>query len=273
MFHNLTFLSMHTLNDRLHTLQREQRLGLMTHIVAGCPDIETNELMLKAMARAGANFIEIQIPFSDPLADGPTLMRANQEALHNKVTTRDAFMLMARAAERLPMPLLFMTYYNVVFKYGAERFMQDAAQAGCAGVIIPDIPHEVAEREGLLTASRRHGVPFIGVAAPVTADTRLEKIAAHAEGFLYLAGRQGTTGVQTDFDSGILRTVRNVKNVVDLPVAVGFGISRPEHVRSLRDTADIAVVGSAILECYRRATGDKIAAVEAFVRGLRQAAG
>ena len=231
---------MTAIEEQLQKIKAQNRLGLMTHIVVGYPNLEESRRLVLAMAEAGADFIELQIPFSDPVADGPTLMRANQESLKQGTTVAQAMQLMGELAAATPIPLLFMTYFNIVFRYGVERFCQDAQQAGCAGLIVPDIPIEEEHREHFILRAKQSRLSVIRVISPASTERRLRLNAQHAEGFVYFVSRKGVTGAQANLDAELAQNLQKIRQYISLPIAVGFGISQPEHIVAIKGTADIA---------------------------------
>ncbi len=228
---------------------------LMTHIVAGYPDLETSEALVKTMAKAGVAFLEIQIPFSDPVADGPVIMRANETALKQGITPDDCLALLERLHQSVTIPLLFMTYYNIIFRYGVTAFCRRAAQAGAYGLIVPDIPYHEEPYDHFLAACREAGLHAIQVVSPLTPDHRLEKIASLASGFIYCVSHTGLTGDTGAERKALLQYLKRVRQFTDLPLAVGFGISTPEQVRGLTGHADIAVIGSQVIRLLHNNDG------------------
>lgn len=242
----------------------------MTHIVAGYPAMRECERLANVMSKY-VDFIEIQIPFSDPVADGPTIMAANGEALKNGVSVEDCFRLMERLVNRkreisaVP-KFLFMSYYNILHHYGVEKFCKRARKCGCYGLISPDIPIDEEKNEGYLKACKKYGLMPIQVISPLTPEKRMKKIAKLARGFVYCVARYGTTGQSMHLNSGLSAYLGKVKKDIKLPLAVGFGISKKEHVKEVWKYADIAVIGSKIIDILKN--GD-IAVVEKFLVDLR----
>lgn len=223
--------------------------GLMTHIVAGYPSIKKCEEIAMVMAESGVKFLEIQIPFSDPIADGPVIMRANQAALDSGVRVEDCFELMKRLKEKfkerdLETQLLFMTYFNIVYKYGVSEFCKRAHECGAYGLIVPDIPIDEENHEHYLEFCEKNDLKPIQVISPLTSEKRLQEIAKVARGFVYCVSRYGTTGESMELNSKLSEYLDRVKKKIDLPIAVGFGISKPEHVVAVHKHAEIAVIGS-----------------------------
>ena len=241
--------------------------AVMTHVVLGYPTLKESMDIVRAMADSGAALIELQIPFSDPMADGPTIMAANEAAIANGVKVRDCF----RAAEKLSRdvntPLLFMSYFNIVYRYGVRAFKRDSAAAGIEGLIVPDVPPE-EDADGFW--ERDNNVAVIPVVAPVSTPSRLKLLKRSAAGgFVYCVSTTGTTGARGALPAGLPEYLRRVKKVFNLPLAVGFGISSPAQVRELSGHAEIAVVGSAMIDCIRSAPRKQhIAKVRSFTRAL-----
>lgn len=255
---------------QLQKIKQENRVGLMTHVVVGYPTLADTILLVKAMAAEGVDIIELQIPFSDPLADGPTIMKACESALAHGVKVKDAFRVMQELSQAVAIPLLFMAYYNTVFHYGVEKFCKDAKQAGAAGLIVPDMPIEEEAQEGFYKACKKHGLYAIHVISPASTHQRLKKNAAVARGFIYCTARQGITGVKATLGNDLATYLKQVKRYFSIPLAVGFGISQPEHVQALQGKADIAIVGSAIIDIINSSKKTKqVANVRSFIKSLR----
>ncbi len=235
----------------------------MTHIVAGYPDIKTSEELVKRMDGLGVSFIEIQIPFSDPVADGTTLMGAQKVALENNTTTEDVFQLMERLKTTVKTPLLFMTYFNVVYAYGVEAFCKRAGERGVYGLIVPDMPLDEEDTEHYLAACNRHGLHAIQIVSPLTTVERLGQIATVATGFVYCVSRDGITGADTELNPNLSEYLRTVRQYIPIPLALGFGISTRDHVQLALNHADIAVIGSAVVNIYNKEK--KLSDVEDFV--------
>jgi tryptophan synthase alpha subunit len=247
-----------------------RQIKLMTHVVVGYPSLEETANLVKTMAEY-AEYIELQIPFSDPLVDGPTIMQACEESLRKGTHVADAFSVLRQLSDEVSVPLLFMCYYNTVFNYGVKKFIQDAKKAGAAGLIVPDIPLEEDSYEHFYTCCRTYKMPVIFVVSPATPDDRLKKIAQYAEGFVYATARQGITGISDDsgFKINDLRIfLQRVRKYFKMPIAVGFGIATREQVQSLQGYADIAVVGSAILDIMN-GSNDFMKGVENFLSHIK----
>ena len=221
---------------------------LMTHAVVGYPSLDDNWTMLEHMAAAGVDIVELQMPFSEPIADGPTFVKANQVAISRGLLWDQYFDFVARAAKTFEFPILFMGYYNSVFRMGHGVFCERLEQAGARGYIIADLPPEEAtdlnDRAGKLDLS-----PIL-IMAPTGSDARLARIATRAAGFVYCVARKGVTGKRTDLDLGVGEFLARCRQATELPLALGFGIKTPEDVRSVKPLADIAIVGTACLEAW-----------------------
>ena len=217
-------------------------------ITAGDQGIDTTEKYIRTMAKAGASLIEIGIPFSDPVAEGPVIQDASERALSTGITTDDIFDMVKRlrtGTEPLTIPLVFMTYLNPIYVYGVESFMTRCEEVGIQGVIVPDCPLE--EKQELSHQAKAHGVAVISLIAP-TSEQRIEEIASQAEGFVYCVSSLGVTGMRSDIKTDIASIVQQIRQYTDVPVAVGFGISTPEQAKAMAAVSDGAIVGSAIVK-------------------------
>ncbi len=260
----------------LASLPRKRSVpALMTHVVAGYPSVRESGEIVRAMADNGAALIELQIPFSDPIADGPTIMAANEEALARGVSVKECLRLAERLCSTVSVPLLFMTYFNILYRYnrgarGVATFCRDAAQAGVQGLIVPDVPPEEEHVEHYWQESRSQGVLPVPIVSPTTGDERLRKLAAVArDGFVYCVSTTGTTGARAALPAGLARYTGRVRRAFSLPIAVGFGISSPAQVKALSGTADIAIVGSAMIDRIRTVPpGRSAQAAAAFTASL-----
>lgn len=233
-------------------------MKLMTHVVIGYPSLEDTVKIVKTMAENGADLIELQIPFSDPLADGPTIMKACEKSLANGTKVKDAFKIMGLLSSQLSIPLLFMAYYNTVFKIGAEKFCKDAKAAGAYGLIVPDMPIDEEGEEHFLFYCRKYNLHNIQVISPASTEQRLKKNANVASGFIYCTAHQGITGVKNQLDPTISAYLRKARKIFSVPIAVGFGISKKDHLKQLAPYADIAVIGSAIIDVINRSKENEI---------------
>lgn len=224
----------------------EGRIALMPFMTAGFPDIETSVQLIKTMAEAGADGIEIGMPFSDPLADGPTVQRASYAALQNGITPPDVFDIVRRLrSEGVAVPLVLMGYFNTLLAYGEERAISDAAAAGADGFIMVDLPPEESDR--VRDACRQRGLDLIYLLAPTSDEHRIAEVVKRAAGFVYCVSVTGVTGARAELPKELPEFLRRLRAKTDLPLAVGFGISKREHVEALQGMADAAIVGSAIV--------------------------
>jgi len=256
---------------RFEELRRTGQMGLVAFITAGDPTLAATESLVLALAEAGADVIELGVPFSDPVADGPAIQRSSERALRAGTTLAGVLSVVEHVRQHSEVPLVLFSYYNPVLQMGLERFADRAAAAGADGVLITDLtPEESADYRRIITA---RGLDTIFLAAPTSPDERLARIAGCSSGFLYLISRTGVTGTKKTLPEDLPGLVRRVRRMTSLPIAVGFGISEPGHVSLLGGLADAAVVGSALVEEIARSTSVAAAqvAVAARVRVLKQA--
>lgn len=261
------------LDQTFARLARESRVGLVTYVTAGDPDLARSAEILLALDRGGADVLEVGVPFSDPLADGPVIQRASERALAAGATLPAVLELVASVRARLRAPVVLFSYANPILRMGADRFIARAAAAGVDGVLVLDLPVEEAGefRDALCAA----GLDPIFLLSPTTTEERIRRAARLGRGFLYLISRLGVTGPREELAADAQQLAARVRAVTSLPRAVGFGLSRPEHVAEVGRWAEAAVVGSAVVERIAEAAGaaDVAARVEQFVRWLRGAAG
>ncbi len=236
------------LEQKLAEIRRRGRIGLMTHVVIGYPTLEKTVSVVKAMEQAGSDIVELQIPFSDPVADGPTIMHACEQSLEGGTKVKNAFSIMKSLSVSLPNPLLFMAYYNTVFKYGTDRFCKDAKEAGADGLIVPDMPIDEERNEHFFASCRNHGLHNIRVMSSASDDNRLRRNMAVANGFVYFTAHQGITGAKKHLDQHLVDHLNKIRRYTDLPIAVGFGISSRQHINALQNRADIAIIGSVLID-------------------------
>ncbi len=237
-------------------------------LTCGDPDLETTEKLIPAIADAGADLIELGIPFSDPTAEGPVIQDANLRALSGSVTTDKIFDMVRRVRQTVSIPMVFMTYANVIFSYGAEKFLKTAAEIGINGIIVPDVPFE--EKQEFEPLCKKYGLAQVSMIAPTSHD-RIRAIAEQAEGFLYCVSSLGVTGTRTSITTDIGAMVKLVKEVNDIPCAVGFGISTPEQAETMCRQADGAIVGSAIVKLIAKYGRDSVQPVAEYVRSMKDA--
>ena len=248
----------------------ENKKAFIAFITGGDPDIETTGKLILGMAEAGADLIEIGVPFSDPIAEGPVIQEASERALASGCTTDLLFDLVSGLRAVIQIPLIFMTYYNPVFVYGREKFLERCKSSGIDGVIIPDLPFEEKnEIEDFCLAS---GVTFISMISP-SSDERIAMIAREARGFLYCVSSMGVTGVREEIKTDLAAMINRVKAVSSVPCAVGFGISTPEQARSISSLAGGVIVGSAIVKLVAEYGRDCLPHVKGYVAEMKKAIG
>ena len=250
-------------------LRQDRIAGLVTYVTAGDPDLARTAGILRALDRAGADVIEVGVPFSDPLADGPVIQRATERALEAGTTLAKVLDLLAGLRASLRPAIVIFSYANPILRLGSERFADQAREAGVDGVLVLDLPIEEADEFRSLLASR--GIDTILLLSPTTTDERLRRAAALGSGFLYAISRLGVTGARDAVADGAEDMVRRIRAASSLPVALGFGISKPEHVREVGRWADAAVVGSALVNVIAEAgaSDDLNTRVEEYVRWLK----
>jgi tryptophan synthase alpha chain len=246
------------ISKRFAELRDAGELGIVAYITAGDPTLNATDKFVLALAEAGADVIELGVPFSDPLADGPTIQRASERALKSGTTLAGVLELVRRIRQSSQVPLILFSYYNPILQMGLEKFATAAAQAGADGVLATDLtPEESDDYRRILHA---HHLDTVFLAAPTSSDERLQKIAAATSGFLYIISRTGVTGAKDSLPDELPTLLRRVRRFTDLPIAVGFGISLPGHVSVLGGLADAAVVGSALVSEIEHASNPDAAA-------------
>ena len=244
----------------------ENGKAFIAFLTCGDPDLETTAAAVRAAAENGADLIELGIPFSDPTAEGPVIQGANLRALQGGVTTDRIFDLVRGLRRDLTVPMVFMTYANVVFSYGAERFLRTCRDVGIDGLILPDLPYE--EKDEFLPFCRRCGVDLISLIAP-TSENRIAQIAAEAEGFLYIVSSLGVTGTRSEITTDLKSIVSVVRQHTDIPCAIGFGISTPEQAGRMAALSDGAIVGSAIIKILEKYGRDAPPEIGRYVRSMK----
>ncbi|MBV9745964.1 MAG: tryptophan synthase subunit alpha [Acidobacteriia bacterium] len=245
-------------------LKRDGRKGLIAYLTAGDPSLERTPILAEALVRGGADLIELGVPFSDPIADGPVIQRAGERALKAGTTMRGVLRAAAEIRQRSEVPLLLFTYLNPVVRYGLDRLARDAAACGIDGCLLTDA--SVEEAHEFVEAMHRHGLDTVFLAAPTSTPRRLELVARYSTGFVYLVSRTGVTGERESLSDAVAPLVEAVRAVTDLPLAVGFGISRPEHVAELGRMVEAVVVGSAFVRLIERWSGS--AELETELKGF-----
>nr|CRH07929.1 Tryptophan synthase alpha chain [Candidatus Magnetococcus massalia] len=254
----------HPLEQHIQTALKERGILLMSHIILGYPSLEENRKVIEAMVASGVDLMELQIPFSEPIADGPVIARANQSALDGGFKVEAGMQLIAEITAQHDIPFLIMTYTNILYAYGYEKFMQRASAAGIKGLIIPDLPFQEAGE--VMRLCRQAGMAWVQLMTPTSTDERLAEIGTEAEGFVYCVARRGVTGANTEFDDTVGTFIKRCKKATAVPLAVGFGVKSPEDVAYLKDKSEVAVVGSAALAVHEK---EGAAAVGDFFRNLR----
>lgn len=242
--------------------------AFIAFITCGDPDLETTRKCVLEAVKNGADLIELGIPFSDPTAEGPVIMEADERALKGGVTTEKIMDFAKELRSETDVPLVFMTYANVVFSYGPERFMKEASGAGIDGLILPDVPFE--EKEEFLPYAEQYGLVLISMIAP-TSKNRIAEIAKEAEGFLYIVSSLGVTGVRSSITTDIASIINTVREYTDIPCAVGFGISAPSQARRMAQVSSGVIVGSAIVRIIAEYGKDAAPHVGAYVRSMTDA--
>ena len=246
----------------------ENGKAFIPFITCGDPDLETTAAVVRAAAANGADLIELGIPYSDPTAEGPVIQGANLRALNGGVTTDKIFDLVRNLRRDVEVPMVFMTYANVVFSYGSERFISTCREIGIDGLILPDVPYE--EKEEFLPICRRYGVDLISLIAP-TSEDRIAMIAREAGGFLYIVSSLGVTGVRSEIKTDLGAIVETVRQNTDIPCAIGFGISTPEQAAKMAGISDGAIVGSAIVRLIGEHGKDAPEYVGEYVKRMKEA--
>ena len=250
---------------------KRNETALIPYIMAGDPDLATTKTLILEMEKAGCDLIELGAPFSDPLADGPTIQKAAIRSLRNHTSVSDVLSLVADVRKESKIPLILMTYYNLIFKYGEERFVNDAVSAGLDGIILPDLPPE--EAGTLIPPAKKAGLATIFLLAPTSNDERMKLVCKVSQGFVYYVSLTGVTGARAAVQSSIQDSLKKIKQVTDKPVAVGFGISTPDQAAQVALWgADGVIVGSALVKVVEENIGspELIANAVAFVKSLKQ---
>lgn len=246
----------------------ENKKAFIPFITCGDPDLETTAKIVRAAVENGADLIELGIPFSDPTAEGPVIQGANIRALKGGVTTDKVFSLVKELRTDVTVPMVFMTYANVVFSYGAEKFISACKDIGINGLILPDLPYE--EKDEFLPICKKYSVALISLIAP-TSENRIAMIAKEAEGFIYLVSSLGVTGMRTEINTDLKSIVDVIRQNTSVPCAIGFGISTPEQAKKMADLSDGAIVGSAIIRIIEQYGKDAPRYVGEYVKKMKEA--
>ena len=245
------------ITETFTALKRDGKKGFIPFITAGDPDLQTTKALIIELAHAGATLIELGIPFSDPMADGPVIQRASERALRHGFGIDDVLQVVSDARTETDVPIILFSYFNPLLQFGIERLGREAKGAGVDGVLVTDlVPEEAGE---FASALRANDLDMIFLVAPTSTDERLKMVAERASGFIYAVSRAGVTGTRDEMSSEAEKLVERVRNFSDLPVAVGFGISTPDHVRDVWRYADAAVVGSAIVKVVEESSSGSVA--------------
>ncbi|WP_029320545.1 tryptophan synthase subunit alpha [Butyrivibrio sp. AE3004] len=246
----------------------KNKKAFIPFITCGDPDLDTTKKIISELVKNGADLIELGIPFSDPTAEGPVIQGANIRALKNGITTDDIFGMVEEIRAEVKIPMVFMTYANVVFSYGMDRFFENCKKTGMDGVILPDVPYE--EKEEFETVADVYGIDFISMVAP-TSEERIATIASNAKGFIYIVSSLGVTGTRTSINRGVKGIVEKIREATDVPCAVGFGISTPEQASDMAEISDGAIVGSAIVRIIEQYGKNAPSHVGEFVKSMKSA--
>lgn len=254
------------LNDYIHQelAKPDKEILLMTHIVLGYPSLEINGQVIAAMVENGVELIEMQIPFSEPMADGPAIVKANQEAIEQGIKVKECLSFAKEMTAKHHISFLFMTYFNIILQYGVEDFCKDAKEIGIKGFIIPDLPPE--EGHDFFTLVRSHGIDPILIYAPTSTPDRMAQLNDSASGFIYCVARKGVTGQKTNLDHDFASYIKRCRQATSLPLAVGFGIADHNDVSQLRGKADIAVIGTKTIKLVNEQGPESVGP---FIAGLR----
>ncbi len=261
---------MSRISDKFNELKEKNKKALITFVTAGDPTLGATIRIVKEMEKCGADIIELGIPYSDPVAEGPVIQLANTRALKNDIKIKDIMNTVSEIRKEVKVPLVYLLYYNCILQYGIERFFEDCVKSGLDALIIPDLPYE--EMDELSDISSKYPVDIITLVSPTSKD-RMEKVAGNAKGFLYCVSSLGVTGMRSDFDTNFEEFFTYVNKFSKIPKALGFGISTPEQIKQLKGYCDGLIVGSAIVKQVERSANEDEAVknVGEFVRTLREA--
>ncbi len=262
---------MTSVSERFASLRQQGECALIPFITAGDPDLATTEKALSILDRSGADLIELGVPYSDPLADGPVIQAAATRALERGIKLDNVLEMVSRVSPTLRSPIILFTYYNPILNRGVESFLQQISAAGVKGLVIPDLPLE--ESEQLMTLSQQYGIEVVLLVAPTSSQTRINAIADRSQGFIYLVSVTGVTGMRTQVQSRVQDLLTQMRQVTDKPIGVGFGISEPQHAVQMKTWgADAAIVGSAFVKRLADGTpAEGLAEIEQFCLSLSQA--
>lgn len=260
------------ISEKFKELEKKDEKALITYVAGGDPNYNSSKKIIKALISGGADIIEIGIPFSDPMADGPVIQAAAERALKNNFSLKDALRLVNELREEdIKNPLLFMSYYNPIYNYGIEKFVKDAKKMGLNGVIIPDLPPE--ESDEFYVIAKEYDLNLIMFLAPTMTEERLDKVISRANGFIYFVSVAGITGARKNVNEDLEDLIKKVKEKTKIPIGIGFGISSEEHVKEISKFADASIVGSAIVRKIEENLQDEekmLKDIEEFVRELKR---
>lgn len=256
---------MNRIEKTFRDLKKKGKKAFIPYIMAGDPDLEKTKEVILTFEDAGADIVELGIPFTDPLADGPTIQRAAERALSAGVTLKKVIGFVRELRQFTHIPIVLMTYYNPVFKYGEERLVMDAVDSGVDGLIIPDLPPD--EAGGLIRLSRKADISTIFLLAPTSTDDRIRKVARASTGFIYYVSITGITGARLEINESLVDSIKRIRAITDKPLCIGFGVSNPEEAFRMSAIADGVIVGSAIVKILHESPER----LEGFVRELRKA--
>ena len=262
---------MNRIDKKFKELKKKNKKAFIAFIMAGDPSLAVTEKLIYELVSSGADIIELGVPFSDPIADGPTIQKASERGLKSKTTLAGVFNLVKKARNQMQTPMVFLIYYNLVFHYGLERFVKDAVRSGLDGVVIPDLPPE--ESKELCKIAKKNKFSVIPLLAPTSSIGRIKKVSSVATGFIYYVSLTGTTGARKKLPKELGESLKNIKKITNVPVCVGFGISTPAQVKEVQKFADGAIVGSAIIKVIEKNIGKKdlVKKVGNFVKNLKGA--
>lgn len=263
---------MNRIEATFENLRTQKKKALVPYIMAGDPDLETTENLIFEIEHAGGDILELGVPFSDPIADGPTIQRASERALKSKTTLKKVMTLVKRIRKKgASIPIILMTYYNIIFQYGINRFPQDAVSSGIDGIIIPDLPPEEASE--FIKEARSSGLDAIFLLAPTSTEDRIKLVTSTSAGFIYYVSMTGITGAKLRNVAEVKGKISKIKEHTDLPIAVGFGISMGDEAKKISRWADGVIIGSALVKLIEANEGKRLllSRVSRFVRTMKEA--